>query len=204
MKKILVPLSILCLLAILFIVTKPTKQACIDGIKEKIDTQISQSQNSDFAKATTRLVSDLLIDRYGTNLFRVDDCTFYQDIYINGVDQRIGVGILGFVIFTNQQAVQQEYNEQAKSKVANAVQNFTQDVKKGISNLAENTKKIFHKPPPPNLQGINEIVYKDSIAYIKAQEFHFGRLKSTREREINNALNQLQADRQKREKLMEQ
>ena len=50
MKKLIVFLSVLCLLAILFVVTKPTKQACIDGIKEKIDAQITNSQNFDVVK----------------------------------------------------------------------------------------------------------------------------------------------------------
>ncbi|MGP8217296.1 MAG: hypothetical protein ACLQQ4_17140 [Bacteroidia bacterium] len=209
MKKLLIFLGILCLLAILLVVTKPTPKACIDGIKEKIDAQITRSQNSDVTKTAAQAVSDFFIDRFGNDLYRIDDRTFFQDIYIKNIDQRIGIGICGFIIFTNQQAVQQKYDDESKSVAANIAQNLVNKVDKAKQWVENIVKKKPEQSTNSNagdspLQNINKQITKDSLAYINVQKFHFGRLPAKKQEEVNNALQQLQADRQRKEQLLRQ
>ncbi len=90
MKKVLIVLGVVVLIAL---ISKPSDQSCIDGIKDKISSQINQSNQNKFFKGAEELLTAI----GGQYIFRVEDNILYKNIYIIGTNRKIGFGCFGMV-----------------------------------------------------------------------------------------------------------
>jgi hypothetical protein len=211
MKKLIYVLIVLLLASVILIITKPSNQQCIDSIEDKIDSQVTKTEGNGVIASFTRYLTDIGIDKYNQYLFKVEDCTFYKDIYITGSSERIGIAALGMVIFTNKPVVE-AYLESQKPKpslVTNVVQGISNDVHKienALKKKPENNAIVVN----PNasiqdqLQQINSKINEDQASLERAEKFHFGRLPGQKRNQINAINQQLEADKQQKQSLENQ
>lgn len=86
---------VLAVIAFIAIVTKPSDQACIDGVKTKVESSIDASSENSITKGLVDIGTEL----GAQYVIRVDDYFFYKVIYLKGTGQRLGIGVFGQVLF---------------------------------------------------------------------------------------------------------
>lgn len=82
---------------VLLFITKPSDQTYIDQVKDKVNTQINNTNQNRFMKAVEEIGADV-----GSNYaFRIEDNLLYKTIYVKGTNQEVGIGCIGMIFLTS-------------------------------------------------------------------------------------------------------
>src|SRR5579872_4129108 len=113
MKGLIAIIIITVVVAVAFVVTKPTDQQCIDLMKSKVQTQIASSNNQFFSGILNYAVG-VGFDKM-KSVFRFQDNVFYKEVYIGNI--KVGNAYFGtFTIDENFENAIARMREQAEEK----------------------------------------------------------------------------------------
>lgn len=207
MKAFVIGTIILVILGVI-IITKPSDEDCYKQIDDKLTEQVNMSNQNEVFKLTEEIAIQKL-SKYTQDILRIEDNILYKNIYIEGTDIKIAIGLFGTVIFQGDDAIQQiqeklkqktEIEPRTNNSLIKDIKNLFKKKSQQESSNNQNQSSIARNGETmlafwqTQLQSANENLNADKNRLTKTQRFHLGRLPNTKKREINDAQMQIEQD----------